>query len=144
MVVSDRLLVALGEFLNQDLSLNLTPRLRDYGGTKAAKTLILDAEDPVEHEALDGVYELDGEVILKFRNRDVADATQRSELSQVNDALRARAIDWINDVTNARGLGSDELKVFDLRTTDGGFEQEDKFLLGRVGFSAVIVGLDPA
>ncbi len=66
MVVSDRLLVALGEFLNQDLSLGLTPRLRDYGGTKDAKTLILDAEDPVEHEALDQVFEIDGEVILKF------------------------------------------------------------------------------
>ena len=143
MVVSDRLLVALGEFLNQDLSLGLTPRLRDYSGTKAAKTLILDADDPVEHE-LDGVYEVDGEVILKFRNRDVADATQRSELSQMNDALRARAIAWMNDTTNARGLGTDELKIFDLRTTDGAFEQEDKFLLGRVGFSAVIVGMNPA
>ena len=89
-------------------------------------------------------YEVDGEVILKFRNRDVADATQRSELSQINDALRARAIAWMNDTTNARGLGTDELKIFDLRTTDGAFEQEDKFLLGRVGFSAVIVGMNPA
>jgi hypothetical protein len=50
----------------------------------------------------------------------------------------------MNDTTNARGLGSNELRVFDLRTTDGHFDQEDKFLLGRVGFSAVIVGLDPS
>jgi len=140
MVVSDRLLVALGEFLNQDLSLGLTPRLRDFGGTKDGKTLILDAEDPVEHEALDQVFEIDGEVILKFRNRDVADATQRDELSQINDALRLRAKDWINLHTNARGLGTDELAVFDFRVADGAFEQEDKFLLGRLGFSAVICG----
>jgi len=143
MLVSDRLLVALGEFLNDDLALGLVPRLRDWSGTKGAQTLILDAEEPEEHEGLDGVYELEGEVCLRFRNRDFTETEQRDDLAAVNDALRARAIDWINDVTNARGLDGDGLKVFDFRTDDGAWEQEDKWLNGKIRFSAVIVGQDP-
>jgi hypothetical protein len=47
-------------------------------------------------------------------------------------------------VTNARGLNGDGLKVFDLRTDDGAWEQEDKWLNGKIRFAAVIVGQDPA
>lgn len=143
MLVSDRLLVALGEFLNDDLALGLVPRLRDWSGTKGAQTLILDAEEPEEHEGLDGVYELEGEVCLRFRNRDFTETEQRDDLAAVNDALRARAADWINDIANARGLNGDGLKVFDLRTDDGAWEQEDKWLNGKIRFAAVIVGQDP-
>ena len=81
---------------------------------------------------------------MRFRNRDFTETEQRDDLASVNDALRARAADWINDVTNARGLNGDGLKVFDLRTDDGAWEQEDKWLNGKIRFAAVIVGQDPA
>lgn len=142
MIVSDRLLVALGEFLNGDLGLGLVPRLRDYSGTKGKKTLILDAEEPVEHEGLDGVFEVEGEVCYRFRNRDEAEADQRADLGEIVEALRERAKAWLNDSGNARGIGADGLTVFDFRNDDGVWEQEDKWLNGKIRFSAVVVGLD--
>jgi hypothetical protein len=142
MLVSDRFLVALGEFLVDELGWVDPPRLRDWSGTKGAKELILDADEPEEHEGLDGVFSVSAVVCLKVRTRDASEADRRGWLGDAVEALRESALAFLNDPENARGLGEEELRVFDLRNDDGVWEVEDKWLNGKVMVKAVIAGVD--
>ncbi len=142
MLVSDRFLTALGEYLNGELGWTDPPRLRDWDGTKTAKELILDADEPEEHEGLDGVFSISAVVVLKIRVRDAAEASRRGWLGSAVAALIDGAIEWVNEPLNPRGIGTDELKVFDLRNDDGTWEQEDKWLNGKIAVRAIIAGVD--
>jgi|TARA_R110002074_G_scaffold4666_2_gene23049 hypothetical protein len=142
MMVSDRFLVSLGEFIVTELGLGITPRLRDWNGTKGAQELILDAEEPVEHDGLDGVYSVEAVVALRLRGRDTTEASRRATMGSIVALVQADAATWITATANPRGIGSEGLKVFDLRTDDGVWEIEEKWLVGKVTVSALIAGVD--
>mgnify|MGYP003669940907 CR=1 FL=1 len=130
MMVSDRFLVSLGEFIVTELGLGITPRLRDWNGTKGAQELIL------------GVYSVEAVVALRLRGRDTTEASRRATMGSIVALVQADAATWITATANPRGIGSEGLKVFDLRTDDGVWEIEEKWLVGKVTVSALIAGVD--
>lgn len=84
MVASDRLLVALGKYLESavdwvsiGLSGAVTPRQRDYEGQKGPLNVTIDAEEPEEHEVIDGVYSVMGTILLELKARDISVAIRR-------------------------------------------------------------------
>lgn len=143
MLVSDRCLVALGQFFKEELPFEVDVRVRDWSGTKGEKTLILEGDEPEEHETLDGVYEMTGEICLRLINRDESDRVQRDELGMINEALCGEAMEWVNDSGNSRGLDFGEgFRVYDLRSDDGVWEVDDKWLDGKIAFNVVMAGED--
>lgn len=153
MVASDRLLVALGKYLEASvdwvslgLSAAVTPRVRDYEGSKGALNVTLDAEEPEEHEVIDGVYSLTGTISMEMKAREISVAVRRNVLEAVENSLvvpgvtLTACVEWLNDDTNDRGIGSEELEVYDLRSDSGGWVIEDDWFKGEVGISAQFRG----
>jgi hypothetical protein len=153
MVASDRLLVALGEYLSETVDWvaigipgGVTPRMRDYEGSKGSLNVTLDAEEPEEHEVLDGVYSVMGKILLEMKARDVSETIRRELLAGVESALTVAGVsltacvEWLNDDENERGIGEEELEVYDLRSDSGAWRVEDDWFVGEVGFTAQFRG----
>lgn len=148
MVTSDRFLTALGEYLLSVTGLELEPRLRDWTGTKGVEALVLDADEPEELEGLNGVYAIDAEAVVMVHARDWDDDRRREVLGLLNDALVAggtgedtsAAAQWMSNAANERGIGSEALTVFELRSGDAVWEPEEKWLYGKIAIAAVACG----
>lgn len=148
MVVSDRVLVALGEYLGER-GFSYPARLRDWSGVKGQETLVLDADEPEEHEGLEGVFSIDGVVALRVHARDTSDEERRDLLGGLSEYLEdddsTGFLSWVNDSENERGLDVDEgLQVYEFRADAGVWEIDGKFISGKVEFSAMVAGSNQA
>lgn len=143
-VIADRVLKALRAYLMDSGVVTVEPRLRDWSGTKAAREIVLDAEEPEEHEVLRGNFTIAGEVMLQMNGRDATDEARREELGALADALAdGTAAAWMSDSAEDRGLSATEpLTVHDFRTGDGVWEREGKTVVGRVPWEAIAVGYE--
>jgi len=144
MVVSDRFLVALGDYLDAR-GFSYPARLRDWSGVKGQETLVLDADEPDEHEGLAGVFSIDGVVALRVHPRDTTDEERRDLLADLSEYLEdddsTGFLAWVNNSENERGLAADEgLQVYEFRVDIGIWELDEKFISGKVEFSAMIAG----
>ena len=148
MVVSDRLLTALGSYIEEQAAVGLRPVLRDWSGTKGKEQLVLDADEPEEHEGLNGVYAVDGVVAVMVHARDMDDEERREVLGAIDTALSLEGSDegeikvaeWCSDASEARGIGSEVLKVFEFRHDAGAWEVDGKWLVGRIEWAAICCG----
>jgi hypothetical protein len=147
MTVSDRFLVALGAYLQQCEALagrEYSPRLRDWDGWQGPSELILDADEPEEHETLRGNYALDAVVALSLHPRDSAPEERRELLGELAEALAdtEALVEFLSDAENeARGLGIGELLiVWEVRTNDGTWDVEEDRIIGKVEVAAMICG----
>jgi hypothetical protein len=148
MVPSDRLLTALGVYLSGKLDGEYPPRLRDWSGTKGAAELVLDADEPSENGGLDGVYSISGVVALRLKARDFEDETRRNLLGDLEESLteaggdpeELAVIEFLNDDLADRGIGELGLEVYELRSDGGAWEREEKWLVGKLEFTAQFSG----
>lgn len=143
MTVVDRLLVALTKYIELEVGLNYEVRLRDWEGTKSARELIADADEPEEHQTLRGCFRVRGMLALRVHPRDETADARRDALGAIAAALAdENAIVWLSNSANERGLeAGEELRVFDLRTDDGHWELDDERLVGKVQFRAMIAAV---
>ena len=146
MLVSDRFLVALGSFFDSRLRLrlgeDLPVRLRDWSGTKGRVELVLDAEEPVEHGGLYGVFTMEAVVCLKVRARDFEEEERRDFMGVLAEELRENAAGWVDDPERGRGLEGRGLRIYDFRTDDGVWEVDDKWMMGKVQVGVIFSGVN--
>lgn len=116
-------------------------RMRDWSGEQSGLELVLDAEEPDEHEVLHGVEMLDGEVTLNISPDDVkSEQDRRWMLGKLENVLRhgfrkeddsvVCFLDWLEEADAA-------VKVFDFKVKGAVWESEGRRLHGRVSWSAV-------
>jgi|TARA_R110000824_G_scaffold162702_1_gene338403 hypothetical protein len=144
-IVTDRFLTALAAYLvDAEALAGYTPRLRDWEGVKTDRELILDADEAEEHEIMRGCFAVDGVVALRVHARDHTSAERHALLSGLRDAMvEETAAAWMSAASNSRGLVVGEgLTVFEVRTDDGTWEVEDDRVVGKIEFSAMVVGAD--
>lgn len=142
MTTSDRVLTVLAAWLDYGgfLPPDVSPRLRDIDGDLGALEVILDADEPEEHELLRGVERLEGEIRLDISADDSSAAGRRAMLSDLAEFYEVdEFMEWANDPAEGRGLeAGQDVTFYDLRVAAGGsWENEDRRCIGRIQWSAV-------
>jgi hypothetical protein len=142
MTTSDRVLAVLASWLEQEdlLPDATTPRLRDYDGVKTSVEVILDADDPDEHDVLRGVDTIEGEIILDVSADDSSHDGRQAMLSELADGYDVDAfLAFANDAGADRGLVMGEgLKVFDFRMAVGGsWEPDGRRFMGKLSWMII-------
>jgi len=152
MTTSDRVLAVMATWLTENgwLPADAVVRLRDWDGDKAtsavpgddklAYEVVLDADEPEEHEVLRGVDTITGSIILDVN---VDDTSQEQRQEMLSDLSCAYDVDdfllWANDSLEERGLlAGEDVKIFDLRMAiAGSWEPEGRRQVGRIAFEVV-------
>ena len=147
MVPSDRFLTCLGEYLSGEVGFDLDPVLRDWSGTKGSRILVLDADEPVEHEGLDGVFEMRAVAEIRVKARDFDDNDRRELFGRLDESLTSMTgglldvVAWMNDSDNDRGIGVELLEVHDLRSDGGSWGFDEEWLVGKVEILCGFTGI---
>ncbi len=146
MLVSDRLLTVIQQHVKIFFPELGLAKLRDSPASRDAgePQLVIDADEPVEHEGMHGVFIINVELSIQMHARDLGPVARRELLGDlmnilVNDEdLRAFA----NDPDEVRGIGDYGLHIFDIVILDGGWDQVDDELMGRVIMDVTCMGVD--
>lgn len=146
MFVSDRLLTVLQRYLAEACPGYPVAYLRDSSGKKSMGgwELVLDADDPEEHDVMQGVFEVPGELLITAHPADTNESDRREMLGEYLAALGEKSAvkDFANDPEEARGIGGYGLHVFDFILLDGRWQPEDDEYQANVTFTALCMGMD--
>lgn len=148
MLVSDRLLITLQQHLAIELPDLPVAKLRDSPDTKEAGEvqIVLDADEPEEHEGMHGIFEVAVELRVMVHPNDMTAVDRRDLLCEIMELLQdlAGVQAFVNDSQALRGIGAKGFHLFDLVIEDGGWEEEGEEYVGTVMLGATCMGLDRA
>lgn len=146
MIVSDRLLIVLQQFIKIEHPDLVSGKLRDTDAKQEPGTtqLILDADEPEEHEGMHGIFEIPAEIHFKLHAKDVTPQVRRDLLSDVMDSLGDldELKSFANDPLELRGISAYGFHIFDLIILDGGWEPDGDELVGKLMVQATCMGMD--
>ena len=146
MIVSDRLLTVLQQHIKINLPALVLPELRDTDAKQipGETLLILDADEPEEHEGMHGIFIINAEIFLKLHAKDETPDTRREMLGDLEDLVSDKATlkAFVNDPLEPRGIGSDGFHMFDAVIKDGGWATEGDELMGGLLVEVTCMGLD--
>ena len=144
-MVGDYLKESVADYLNSVAGLSFTIEAADTNVKKGKEAGWVEVGEGTEEEGLDGVYEIDGEVVLKMWGKDETEEARREMMEAVKDALGAT--DPADDglPVQDRRLAfvvyveaeSDDLKVFDIREVSGEWDEDEGKWEGRLPFTVV-------
>ena len=142
MTTSDRVLTVLAAWLDYGgfLPPGVVPKLRDVDGNKGPLEVVLDADEPEEHEILRGVERIEGEIRLHVSADDSSSDGRRVMLSDLAEMYDVdEFLSWANDPAEDRWLeAGQDLTFYDLRMDAGGsWDQEERRFTGKLQWKAV-------
>lgn len=148
--LKDELAGYLNEELDWDLDHSVTIQAGDTNLTKGAMASWVEVGEGTEDEGLDGVYEIDGECVVRVHGRDWGESARRDLLEELKDALAATVAADDGLPVDARRIRfvqyvedeSVDLKVFDFREGSGEWEDDDGNWEARIPFTAICCELD--
>jgi len=146
MIVSDRLLTVLQQYIKiQHPELELA-KLRDTDAKQepGVTQLILDADEPDEHDGMHGVFIIPAEIHLKLHAKDMTPSVRRGLLSGVMDTLGEldEVKEFTNDPLELRGICNYGFHLYDLVIQDGGWQVDGDELVGVLLVEATCMGMD--
>ncbi|MGJ8677223.1 MAG: hypothetical protein ACSHX0_06880 [Akkermansiaceae bacterium] len=138
--LSDAILAAMGLYLKSSGSLPAGVRdvkVRDWAGVQGAMEVILDADEPQEHELLVGVEDMEGELCLSVSLDDVKLKEDRQwMLGKLERVLRLGYDDeksgvnlCFNEWCENAGVG---FNVFEFKVMGSVWESEGRRVFGKV------------
>ena len=146
MIVSDRLLTVLQQYIKIEQPALVLGKLRDTDAKQepGITQLILDADEPEEHEGMHGIFIIDVEIHLKMHAKDITPQVRRDLLSDIMDELGDLDTlkDFANDPLELRGISAYGFHLFDLVIQDGGWEVDGDELVGKIMAEATCMGMD--
>lgn len=150
MVLTDRFLTAMKTFLEAREAELAEVRLRDWGTMFSSMVIVLDVEDePVEDEDVRGLYEISATINIRCE-AGVADEDRRAMMELVRGVIdepdetdpdQFDFVVWCRTAED-RGIGDEELGIFDLLIGGGSWEISDEEVTGVIEVQATVMPAD--
>ena len=152
MTITDRFLTSLKTWLDEKDVLAELPevRLRDWDDEFPDLVLVLDIEnEPIEDEEIRGQYEISASVNLRCA-AGVSSLARHAAMETLWEMLNSPAdgapeefefVRWMRTAED-RGIGDEELGVFEMLVGGGQWEITDEEVTGVVEVSVLAIGAD--